>query len=64
MNVRGCIGDKLFGVMAVMVLFVTLGYYGATQGYLKNRFEDYFKEKTTKLFEIYYKEHKKIHGKA
>ncbi|WP_163858626.1 sensor histidine kinase [Paenibacillus elgii] len=58
MNVRGCIGDKLFGVMAVMVLFVTLGYYGATQGYLKNRFEDYFKEKTTKLFEINYKEHK------
>lgn len=44
------------GAMAVLVLFVTLGYYGATQGYLKNRFEDYFKEKTTKLFEIYYKE--------
>ncbi|MCU6792563.1 ATP-binding protein [Paenibacillus sp. WQ 127069] len=58
MNVRGCIGDKLFGAMAVLVLFVTVGYYGATQGYLKNRFEDYFKEKTTVLFEIYYKEHK------
>ncbi|MDF2653439.1 MAG: histidine kinase [Paenibacillus sp.] len=58
MNVRVCIGDKLFGAMAVLVLFVTVGYYGATQGYLKNRFEDYFKEKTTELFEIYYKEHK------
>jgi two-component system sensor histidine kinase BaeS len=58
MNMRWCIGDKLFGAMAVLVLFVTLGYYGATQGYLKNRFEDYFKGKTTALFEIYYKEHK------
>lgn len=54
MNVRG----KLFGSMAILVLFVTVGYYGATQGYLKNRFEDYFKEKTTKLFELNYKEHK------
>ncbi|MDQ0917090.1 ATP-binding protein [Paenibacillus sp. V4I5] len=53
MNVRG----KLFGAMAVLVFFVTVGYFGATQGYLKNRFEDYFKAKTTKLFEIYYKEH-------
>ncbi|WP_248930637.1 sensor histidine kinase [Paenibacillus hamazuiensis] len=57
MNVRWCIGDKLYGAMAVLVLFVTLGYYGATQGYLKNRFDDYFKAKTTKLFESYYKEH-------
>ncbi|WP_028777349.1 sensor histidine kinase [Shimazuella kribbensis] len=54
MNVRG----KLFGAMTILVLFVTVGYFGATQGYLKNRFEDYFKEKTTGLFEIYYKEHK------
>jgi two-component system sensor histidine kinase BaeS len=53
MNIRG----KLFGTMAILVLFVTVGYYGATQGYLKNRFEDYFKEKTTKLFEDYYKKH-------
>ena len=57
MNVRWCIGDKLIGAMAILVLFVTLGYYGATQGYLKNRFEDYFKAKTTEWFEIYYKEH-------
>ncbi|PYI57370.1 sensor histidine kinase [Paenibacillus flagellatus] len=57
MNVRWCIGDKLFGAMAVLVLFVTLGYFGATHGYLKNRFEDYFKEKTTWPFESYYKEH-------
>ncbi|MGG4106825.1 ATP-binding protein [Paenibacillus lautus] len=53
MNVRG----KLFGAMAVLVLFVTVGYYGATQGYLKNRFEDYFKEKTSKRFEMYYQKH-------
>jgi two-component system sensor histidine kinase BaeS len=58
MNVRWCIGDKLFGAMAVLVLFVTVGYYGATQGYLENRFEEYFKEKTTDLFEIHYKAHK------
>ncbi|CAG7628519.1 Signal transduction histidine-protein kinase BaeS [Paenibacillus solanacearum] len=57
MNVRWCIGDKLFVAMAILVLFVTVGYYGATQGYLKNRFEDYFKAKTTELVEIYYKEH-------
>ncbi|MCD9021964.1 sensor histidine kinase [Cohnella silvisoli] len=58
MNVRWCIGDKLFGAMAVLVLFVTLAYYGAIQGYLESRFERYFKEKTTESFEIYYKEHK------
>jgi two-component system sensor histidine kinase BaeS len=58
MNVRWCIGHKLYGAMAILVLFVTVGYYGATQGYLKIRFEDYFKEKTTALFENYYKEHK------
>lgn len=58
MNVRWCIGDKLFGAMAVLVLFVTVAYYGATQGYLESRFDHYFKEKTTQLFEIYYKEHK------
>ncbi|WP_426454383.1 sensor histidine kinase [Paenibacillus sp. S-38] len=57
MKVRWCIGDKLFGAMAVLVLFVTAGYFGATQGYLKNRFEDYFKEKTTERFETHYKEH-------
>ncbi|UUZ81231.1 hypothetical protein LJK88_42155 [Paenibacillus sp. P26] len=57
MNVRWCIGDKLFGAMAVLVLFVTVGYYGATQGYLKNRFEDYFKERTARLFENYYRGH-------
>ncbi len=44
--------------MAVLVLFVTVAYYGVTQGYLESRFERYFKEKTTELFEIYYKEHK------
>lgn len=58
MNFRACIGDKLFGATALLVLFVTVAYYGATQGYLESRFERYFKEKTTELFEIYYKEHK------
>ncbi|MGG3504051.1 ATP-binding protein [Paenibacillus lautus] len=57
MNVRWCIGEKLFGAMAVLVLFVTVAYYGATQGFLGNRFEHYFKEKTTEWFETYYKEH-------
>ncbi|AEI43359.1 sensor histidine kinase [Paenibacillus mucilaginosus] len=57
MKVRWCIGDKLFGAMAVLVLFVTVGYYGATQGYLKNRFDDYFKAKTTDLFVTHYLEH-------
>lgn len=58
MNVRWCIGDKLFGAMAVLVLFVTVAYYGGTQGYLDSRFELYFREKTTDLFATYYKEHK------
>jgi two-component system sensor histidine kinase BaeS len=57
MKWRWCIGDKLFAAMAFLVLFVTLGYYGATQGYLKNRFNDYFQQKTTQRFEAYYKEH-------
>lgn len=57
MNVRWCIGDKLFGAMAVLVLLVTVTHYGATQGYLESRFDHYFKEKTTALFEIYYKGH-------
>jgi len=58
MNVRWCIGDKLFGAMAVLVLFVTVAHYGATQGYLKNSFDLYFREKTTDFFASYYKEHK------
>ncbi len=58
MNIRWCIGHKLYGAMAALVLFVTVAYYGATQGYLENRFELYFKEKTAAPFENYYKEHR------
>ncbi|TDF91308.1 sensor histidine kinase [Paenibacillus piri] len=53
MNVRG----KLFGAMAVLVLFVTVFYFGTTQGYLESRFEHYSKDKTSGIFETYYKDH-------
>jgi two-component system sensor histidine kinase BaeS len=53
-NVRG----KLFGAMAVLVLLVTVVYFGTTQGYLESRFQYYSRDKTVGLFETYYKEHK------
>lgn len=57
MKFRWCIGHKLYGAMAILVLFVTVAYYGATQGYLESRFEFYFKEKTKDVFATYYIEH-------
>jgi two-component system, OmpR family, sensor histidine kinase BaeS len=40
MNVR----LKLFGAMAIIVVLVSIAYFGITQGYLESRFGDYLRE--------------------
>lgn len=53
MNVR----SKLFGAMAVLVILVTMAYFGTTQGYLESRFGDYTVNEMAALLQSYYDNH-------